>query len=115
MLVLTLEDLLSSHTANLQSIFCIKRDTMTNTNILLKTMHRHMENKEVTGDSQHCFTEGKSRLTNLVAFCGGVTVKVDEGRTDVTYLDLWKARDSVLHNTHISKLERHGLDGWTTQ
>lgn len=68
-----------------------------------------MEN-EVIGDSKYGFTKGKLCPTDLVAFYGGVTVFVDKGTTDITYVHLDKEFAIVPDDILASVLEGHGSD-----
>ena len=53
--------------------------------------------------------------TNFIVFYDRVTALVGKGRAaDVICLELCKEFDTLLHYILVSKLERHGFDGWTT-
>ena len=77
-----------------------------------RSLWKHMDDRGETRDSQHGFADGKSCLTNPVAFYDGVTVLVGKGRaTDVIYVDFSKAFDTVPHNILVAELERYGFNG----
>ena len=81
---------------------------------ILEVISRHVEEKKVIKITHHGFTQGRSCLTNLIAFYDGVTGWVDEGRTvHVVHLNFSKAFDTVSHNILIGKLRKCGLDEWT--
>lgn len=54
--------------------------------------------REVIQDSRHSVTKGKSCQTSLVAFYDGMIASGDKERaTDVLYLDIHKAFDTIFH------------------
>ena len=66
-----------------------------------------IKEKKVIRSSQHGFTEGKSCLTNLIAFYDDMTGWVDGGRAvDVAYLDFSKAFDTVSHKILLGNLRK---------
>ncbi|PKU30849.1 rna-directed dna polymerase from mobile element jockey-like [Limosa lapponica baueri] len=65
------------------------------------------------GNITPVFKKGKRKTQGTT---GWVIALVDRGRaTDIIYLDLCKAFDTVPHDILVSKLERHGFDGWTNR
>jgi len=83
---------------------------------MLEVIIKQVEEQKVIRSSQHGYIEGKSCLTNLIAFYDGMTVWVDERRAmDVVYLDFSKAFDTVSHNMLIGKLRKCGLHEWTVR
>ncbi|PKU48510.1 hypothetical protein llap_1138 [Limosa lapponica baueri] len=86
--------------------------------LILGVISEHLEEKKAIRSSQHGFTKGKSRLTNLIAFYNGMTGWIDEGRVvDVVYLNFSKAFDTVsnsilivLFNIFINELDE-GMEG----
>ena len=78
--------------------------------LVLDAISKQLEEKKITGNSQHGFTKGKSSLTNLVAFYDGITSWVDGGRAvDVVYLDFSKTFDTVSQDILIMKLRKCGI------
>lgn len=50
----------------------------------MEAMLRRMEERDVLWDNQHGFTNGRTCLANIVAFCNGVTASMGKARaTDV--------------------------------
>ena len=83
---------------------------------LLEAMLRHMEDREMIWENQHDFTKGRSCLTNMFTFYDGITASVDKERsTGVTSVDFCNTFEMIPHNSLLSKVERHGFDGWAVE
>lgn len=71
--------------------------------LFLERVLRHMDYKEVTGDSRHGSTKGRLCLAHSEAFSVGIAVLGDDGRaSDFISLDFCKAFDSIPHEILVS-------------
>jgi len=79
--------------------------------LILDVVIKQVEWKRIVESSQHGFIKGKSCFINLIAFCDGRTIWVDERKAvDVAYLDFSKAFHTVSHNILLGKLRKCELD-----
>ena len=84
--------------------------------LILETICRHMNNKQIIRNSQHGFTKGKSLLTNLITFYDEMTGLVDKGRAvDIAYLNFSRAFDGAACKILADKLLLYGLDRQTVR
>ena len=63
-------------------------------------------------NAQHGFLQGRSTVTQLLAFYHEIGQSLDKSlQSDIVYLDLAKAFDSVSHQRLLLKLSRYGVSG----
>ena len=63
-------------------------------------------------NAQHGFLQGRSTVTQLLAFYHEIGQSLDKSlQSDIVYLDLAEAFDSVSHQRLLLKLSRYGVSG----
>lgn len=82
--------------------------------LILENISKRIQDKKVTGSSQHWFTKGKSCLTNLMAFYSDMTIYKGRAVDDI-YLDFSKGFDIVSYNIFLDTLTKCGLVQWVVR
>jgi len=79
--------------------------------LLKDDLTKHLESTSTLSKVQHSFSQGRSRLTNLLETFEAWTSAVDQGYgIDVVYLDR-KAFDTVWYSGLLTKLQGYGVGG----
>lgn len=78
---------------------------------ILEAISLHMDDKNMTRNSQHGFTKGKSCLTNPITFYEEGTTWMGEGGA-VDIVNFSKASGTVSHEILTGKLKKRTLHEW---
>ncbi|CAM5140997.1 unnamed protein product [Natator depressus] len=81
--------------------------------VLKESIVKHIEERKVIRNCQHRFTNGKSFLTNLIAFYDEITGSVNEGKAVGVLFLFSKGFDTVSHSILDNNFKKYGLDEWT--
>ena len=84
--------------------------------IISSHLMKHLESNNLLYEFQHGFRHNRSCETQLVSFINDLAKSYDNGKqTDVIFMDITKAFDTVPHKRLRFKLQWYGVVGNTYQ
>lgn len=77
--------------------------------IILETISKHTQGRQVIGSNQNVFMKGKLCLMNLIAVCNTMASLVERGESYGYYVYFSKASHAVSRNKSV----KYRLDKWS--